>query len=233
MIILGLILALTTVVGVMVINKKKDPSVASAPKEEKRDERLGPVLDDPKPEPIRPRRSKPVVAKPEPVQAVLMPKPEPRPFVPIIPETVEPSPAQPAPVEPAPEPRPVVKKLPEVSPEIRPDVSQITNLAAGDTVGLASKVNTWVRVKGEVVTTSVDGDWAFIGEQPLVAQLRDGQLAVVKNKFVDVLGWLADERTLIVAEDYDISYPEPGTEAPAETPEEPAPAEEPAEIEGE
>ena len=233
MIILGLILALTTVVGVMVINKKKDPSVASAPKEEKRDERLGPVLDDPKPEPIRPRRSKPVVAKPEPVQAVLMPKPEPRPFVPIIPETVEPSPAQPAPVEPAPEPRPVVKKLPEVSPEIRHDVSQITNLAAGDTVGLASKVNTWVRVKGEVVTTSVDGDWAFIGEQPLVAQLRDGQLAVVKNKFVDVLGWLADERTLIVAEDYDISYPEPGTEAPAETPEEPAPAEEPAEIEGE
>lgn len=233
MIILGLILALTTIVGVMVINKKKDPSVASAPKEEKRDERLGLVLDEPKPEPIRPRRSKPVVAKSEPVEPVLMPKPEPRPFVPITPEKVEPRPAESAPVEPAPEPRPVVKKLPEVSPDIRPDVSQITKLAAGDTAGLASKVNTWVSVKGEVVTTSVDGDWAFTGEEPLVAHLRDGQLAVVKNKFVEVLGWLADERTLVVAEDYDISYPEPGAEVPVDPEEEPAPDGEPAKVEEE
>lgn len=154
----------------------------------------------------------PVIGPSQPVTSV---KPEPRPFVPLTPEPVEPRPASSGEVA-KPTSVKLAKKLPEVAPDIRPDESQITILSVDDTEGLASKVNTWVRLSGEGVTTSVDGQWAFAGDEPVVAQLRNGQFEIVSNKSVEILGWLADEKTLIVAEEYDISYPEPGSLKPVD-----------------
>lgn len=137
---------------------------------------------------------KPASLSEEPqVQPVTSVKPEPRPFVPLTPEPVEPRPASSGEVA-KPTSVKLAKKLPEVAPDIRPDESQITILSVDDTEGLASKVNTWVRLSGEVVTTSVDGQWAFAGDEPVVAQLRNGQFEIVSNKSVEILGWLADEK---------------------------------------
>lgn len=215
MAILALVVMLTIGIGVLV--KMKDgKSTANASVEEPHDERLGPKPGSS--DAIIPTSVSTSSLRPPKVsgtQPVAMTKPEPRPFVPLNANPAEPGPVASVDTPPQ-EPRVFVKKLPEVSPDIRPDDSQVTALAVTDTEGLAAKVNTWVSVTGEIASTSVDGQWAFAGEAPLVAQLRNGQLSVVTNKMVEVLGWLADEKTLIVAEEYDISYPESGVPVPVE-----------------
>lgn len=98
--------------------------------------------------------------------------------------------------------------LPRVSPNVRPDPTQVSDLEASDGEGLEARKATWVRVSGRIAETSAEGEWSFEEGDSLIAFLEDGQLEMLQGVEVEILGWLGNQGRLKIDEEFDIRFPE-------------------------